>query len=81
MAKNNSSKYFVVIIGDEDDYANEVTVLGVYSSRKEALMSREKDVKKSLGSEEDDLESLEGNLKKDDYVSDGHTFWKLVEVK
>lgn len=81
MSKNSSVQYFVVLTGDVEEYAEEVTVLGVYLTREEALKHREDAVKEVFDYTDEEEDVLEGDIKEDDFVSDGRSFWKIVATK
>ena len=79
--KKPSVKYFVVSTGCVDEDYQDVYPLGVFLTEKEARKAMQESIKiDGVGAGEDPSTYLNGDPKKDNYVSNGYSFWTLKEV-
>ena len=85
--KKPSVKYFVVHSGCVDEDSQDVYPLGVFLTKKEARKAMQESIKLHVsidglvvGEDEDPSTYLHGDPKKDNYVSNGYSFWTLKEV-
>lgn len=70
---------FIVLFGDMEGPAEEVDVLGVFKTFDDAR-SFIVDEYKSVNPIDDEDEEMNPDLDFDDFCTDGHSFWKIVEV-